>query len=218
MTPAIALFAFFIFSLHLQAQYQTVIDFTNPLPVPPIICGDACTENGIPVQMVPIPPDQDCSFDYGQQNPDGLCLWPARAIFTLSGCSSIDSIKVFIHDFCGAGCTTAEVSANGTPVGTYANTQGFQPDVYTFVNTNNDPVDQLWVQSFEGCVTEIIIYGGSCGSGSICLPTPDIHTESGDVYIEQACYGVILKSPNGICYRIRVDDNGTLITEMVVCP
>jgi hypothetical protein len=40
-----------------------------------------------------------------------------------------------------------------------------------------------------------------------------------DVYVTDSSKGVILKSPGGICWRIRVMDNGMLITEQVnPCP
>ena len=53
-----------------------------------------------------------------------------------------------------------------------------------------------------------------------CDPGPcdakiQIEAEQGDVYIDDPCYGAILTSPNGTCYRIRVNDAGSLITEEV---
>ena len=48
-------------------------------------------------------------------------------------------------------------------------------------------------------------------NGNVCL-------ENGDVYVENSCRGVILKAPDGNCYRIVVDNAGQLITQVVSCP
>ena len=45
-----------------------------------------------------------------------------------------------------------------------------------------------------------------------------VHAEEGDVYVENLEYGVIIKSPDGSCFRITVADDGTLSTESVTCP
>lgn len=46
---------------------------------------------------------------------------------------------------------------------------------------------------------------------------PQVTAESGDFYGDSACYGMVLTSPSGVCYRIKVADDGTLITEQVAC-
>lgn len=46
---------------------------------------------------------------------------------------------------------------------------------------------------------------------------PQIETESGDFYGSDSQYGVVLKSPNGSCYRIRIADDGTIFSEAVSC-
>jgi len=45
-----------------------------------------------------------------------------------------------------------------------------------------------------------------------------VTAESGDLYVDDSVYGVVLTAPNGDCYRIRVDNGGQLITEIVACP
>ena len=55
-------------------------------------------------------------------------------------------------------------------------------------------------------------------SAPAALPDAMIETESGDVYINEAENGVILKSPSGNCYRIRIEDDGTLRSEPIICP
>jgi len=45
-----------------------------------------------------------------------------------------------------------------------------------------------------------------------------IHIESGDLYIEDSDFGTVYKSPNGTCFRLNIDDNGTLKVVAVACP
>lgn len=47
---------------------------------------------------------------------------------------------------------------------------------------------------------------------------PGVVTEMGDIYLKAPCYGIILTSPNGACFRIKVSDNGALIAEAITCP
>jgi len=56
------------------------------------------------------------------------------------------------------------------------------------------------------------------GTCTACPPIAHVEVESADVYLDDACYGVILTSPSGLCYRLRVEDDGSLITELVTCP
>ena len=46
----------------------------------------------------------------------------------------------------------------------------------------------------------------------------EVEVETGDLCINNSANGVILKSPNGICYRLRVDDGGNVTSTMVTCP
>lgn len=47
---------------------------------------------------------------------------------------------------------------------------------------------------------------------------PQVEAESGDVYTSDALYGIVLKSQDGSCYRIKVKNDGSLFTENVDCP
>ncbi len=47
---------------------------------------------------------------------------------------------------------------------------------------------------------------------------PLVETESGDYFGTDYRYGIILPSPDGTCYRIRILNGGTVITEPVTCP
>jgi len=39
-----------------------------------------------------------------------------------------------------------------------------------------------------------------------------------DVYVTDPTKGIILTAPSGACYRVRVQDDGNLVTESVTCP
>jgi len=52
----------------------------------------------------------------------------------------------------------------------------------------------------------------------ICDSSPQVIAESGDIYINEACYGVILTAPNGNCFRLRVQEDGSFISESISCP
>lgn len=58
---------------------------------------------------------------------------------------------------------------------------------------------------------------GRLGIGT-ALPKSRVHVSNGDVYVEQSARGVILKSGNGTCFRMRVGTDGTLSTVSVTCP
>jgi hypothetical protein len=60
------------------------------------------------------------------------------------------------------------------------------------------------------------------GIGAPTLFTPPIrsalHIFTGDVNIEQIGRGIIIKSPNGSCWRITIDDAGNLVRTAIACP
>lgn len=188
---------------------QTVVTFLNPSPAAPVACGDTWTESGIPQSFDP----SLCSFDYSGGD---LWLFPATLILDLSGLGTIDSVQVDITDWCNIGCSYARFFQAGSLVDSIANATSNVPETLLFVNSAAAAIDEMTITSFEGQIFEIRIY--HTAGPAACPPDADIHTESGDVYVEDSCRGVILKSPNGTCFRIRVDDNGGLMTEQVACP
>lgn len=50
------------------------------------------------------------------------------------------------------------------------------------------------------------------------LPKSKLHVKTGDIYLEEIGRGVILKSPNGQCWRITVDNSGNLVRTAITCP
>jgi hypothetical protein len=50
------------------------------------------------------------------------------------------------------------------------------------------------------------------------VPKSRVHVFNGDVNIEDIGRGIIMKSPNGSCWRITIDDAGNLIRTAIACP
>jgi hypothetical protein len=50
------------------------------------------------------------------------------------------------------------------------------------------------------------------------IPKSSIHVFQGDVNIEQIGSGIIIKSPNGACWRITIDNAGNIIRTAITCP
>ncbi len=61
------------------------------------------------------------------------------------------------------------------------------------------------------------IHNGNTGFGTT-VPKAKLHISDGDVYIEDISKGVIMKSPDGNCWRYSPDNTGTLIATAVICP
>lgn len=60
--------------------------------------------------------------------------------------------------------------------------------------------------------------GGNVSIGDNIFPKSKLHITDGDVYIDDVTKGVIMKSPNGSCWRITPDDNGVLLSTAITCP
>jgi hypothetical protein len=50
------------------------------------------------------------------------------------------------------------------------------------------------------------------------VPRSTLHIFSGDVNIEQINSGIIMKSPNGQCWRVTIDNSGNLVRTSIACP
>jgi len=59
--------------------------------------------------------------------------------------------------------------------------------------------------------------GGSVGVGT-AAPKSKLEVAGGDVYLSNSANGVILKSPNGQCWRVTVGNTGTLTSTAITCP
>jgi len=60
----------------------------------------------------------------------------------------------------------------------------------------------------------------SVGSANFNSPIPKsrLHVFEGDVNIDRIGSGIIMKSPNGQCWRITIDDTGNLVRTAIACP
>ncbi len=60
-------------------------------------------------------------------------------------------------------------------------------------------------------------FSGNLGIGTTD-PGAKIGVSGGDIAIKDSASGLVLKSPNGTCYRVTIDNAGTLNTTNVACP
>lgn len=74
----------------------------------------------------------------------------------------------------------------------------------------------------ENTLTQRGFYLNDAGNmvlgGSYSYPHAKLQVEDGDVYITDINKGVIMKSPNGQCWRYTPDNTGQLVATPVACP
>ncbi len=73
------------------------------------------------------------------------------------------------------------------------------------VNSSNAPLTQMTLNQT----------GLGLGTQS---PRAKIEVANGDVYLTDPTRGIILKSPNGNCWRVTVDNSGNLVRTQITCP
>jgi hypothetical protein len=49
------------------------------------------------------------------------------------------------------------------------------------------------------------------------MPQSRLHVFNGDVNIDEIGSGIIMKSPNGKCWRVTIGNDGGLITTAIAC-
>jgi hypothetical protein len=75
-----------------------------------------------------------------------------------------------------------------------------------FVNTAEDAID------FTSSPVLASVTTGDAGAGEVTVTINSGVQSDGDVQITQSGYGLVLFSPNGSAWRVRVDDSGALFT------
>ncbi|MFN8343734.1 MAG: LamG domain-containing protein [Spirosomataceae bacterium] len=58
---------------------------------------------------------------------------------------------------------------------------------------------------------------GNVGIGTTA-PKAKVQVTDGDVFIDNSNRGIILKSPNGTCWRVTIDDSGNFVRTSIACP
>lgn len=82
-------------------------------------------------------------------------------------------------------------------------------------NTLNLNIDKFVIVIGELTLISVTIYH-NCPPA--CDPKIQVESEQGDVYVDDPCYGTIFTSADGTCFRMQVENDGTLITEAITCP
>ena len=73
-----------------------------------------------------------------------------------------------------------------------------------------------WAFLVNGATNNIGIGMNSIASAE--QPKSRLHVFSGDVNIDQIGSGIIMKSPNGQCWRVTIDNTGNLARTAITCP
>jgi hypothetical protein len=65
-----------------------------------------------------------------------------------------------------------------------------------------------------------IVIGNSSNRVGIGTTTPTTRLEvaAGDLFVSDSNFGIIMKSPNGTCYRLKIDNSGALTSAVTACP
>ena len=63
----------------------------------------------------------------------------------------------------------------------------------------------------------VVTQQGNLGVGTT-QPKTKLQVSNGDVYIDNPANGVIMKSPNGSCYRLTVSNAGAPVFTAIACP
>lgn len=118
----------------------------------------------------------------------------------------------------------------------YAPTNNTYPGPMIMLNQNRGgssfPSDRAWIvrsteglefrvqeidEPFYGFVNFFFSENGKFGIGTKD-PKASLQVETGDIYLPSSNQGVIMTSPNGLCWRLVIQDDGNLTTQAVSCP
>lgn len=107
----------------------------------------------------------------------------------------------------------------------YSRLMGFydQDDQQRWPMNFNEHRDIEFVETGVNDAVLVLGIGGNVAIGKNGMPhqfTPKskLHIQSGDIYLEDATKGVIMKSPNGQCWRMTVTNAGQPQFTSITCP
>jgi hypothetical protein len=97
---------------------------------------------------------------------------------------------------------------------------GFTYDGITFQTGSSGTLEKMRITSsgFVGIGTTNPSYKLQVDNGSMQVNNGNVRVQNGDVYLPNSSNGIILKSPNGTCWRVTIDDTGSFIRNTVTCP
>jgi len=94
-------------------------------------------------------------------------------------------------------------------------------DLYWYHGMGTSDVYSLAFKTHISGVAEtnavVVTDNGQLGIGT-ATPKAPVHVNNGDVYLETIGMGVILKSPNGSCWRWTPANDGSMQSASIVCP
>jgi len=173
---------------------------------------NTCTQwnqNGLPFELTSSSPNNCSLLPY----MGAYYIFTAQLDVDLSSLNDVNTVTIQVAD--AAGGNNFYLYAGNTLVDSV--NHPYNGNTIVLNNMSNLNVDKLVLLSTDiylGIVSITIEY--NCAT--ICSPKVQVESEQGDVYIDDPCYGAILTSPSGNCFRVRVNDSGSLITEAVTCP
>jgi len=187
---------------------QLTITFTNPVPVAPINCNDTWSEQGVEMEIT-----NDCYFDYGNGYID---LYHGILKIDLSNVGIVNKISFSILNTCYE-IGFKYYDGNDLIYTEYLdNENNGNLIIYEFENINS-----AWIEFLNIILSDcnkVTLFDLTIDYNPICETEPISNVRNGDVYLNDACYGVIMTSASGNCFRTKVADSGMLFTEPVECP
>lgn len=213
-----------IITFQIALADQLTINFENFVPNVPTTCNETWSENGIEMEFIKIDNSinycgwfdfNNSSVDFGSSN---------MALKTdLSSMDIISQIIFLIADDAGCGSnsgfTTIEFYLYGNLVNTFiSNNQSLNPEFVIFNNDNGLIFDEIQISNNACEGAEIDAISFTYTNEPPCEAEPIVNARSGDVYVDNDCHGVILTSPDGNCFRTKVNNNGELYAEPLDCP
>jgi hypothetical protein len=63
----------------------------------------------------------------------------------------------------------------------------------------------------------VLAANGNLGVG-VQSPQAKVHVADGDIYLQDIGRGIIMKSPDGNCWKVSVDNGGNFASSSVDCP